>query len=81
MTNLVVIQGHGLNNSPNLISLNVKGMKIMTTNTEIAINKKGKKYYIIKYDNTTNTKTFGKGCFHCNLSIATKKCPIELYYN
>jgi hypothetical protein len=56
-------------------------MKIMTTNTEIAINKKGKKYYIIKYDNTTNTKTFGKGCFHCNLSIATKKCPIELYYN
>ncbi len=45
MTNLVVIQGHGLNNSPYLISLNVKGMKIMTTNTQIAINKKRKKKY------------------------------------
>jgi len=45
MTNLVVIQGHGLNNSPYLISLNGKGMKIMTTNTQTAITKKKRKKY------------------------------------
>jgi hypothetical protein len=39
MTNLVVIEGHGLNNSPNLISLNVKGMKIMTTSPQTTLNK------------------------------------------
>jgi hypothetical protein len=43
-------------------------MKIMTTNTQIAINKKGKKYDIIKYNNTTNTKTrFNKITFQHKL--------------
>ncbi len=65
----MVIQGHGLNNSPNLISLNVKGMKIMTTNTQIAIKKKRKKYDIIKYDNKTNTKTFGKDLTRLHFNI------------